>query len=216
MSYYNKWSLLLIRYWINTQRLLVPYDSFDFYFLPNVTFLIQANANFMSYLCLIVIWMQVLSYAHQSRECTNYEMASLNERMQEYKRQVDRETRNLNGSPAGDGMRHNSRSSQKVIEAVMQSAAKGKVRKCLWGLRLPSYLYTVFVLQVQTIRQGYLSKRSSNLRGDWKRRFFILDSRGMLYYYRKPWNWSSVSFKVKKERTNCAFWSFPDRQRLNL
>ncbi|KAF8112646.1 hypothetical protein N665_0063s0128 [Sinapis alba] len=89
---------------------------------------------------------------------------------QEYKRQVDRETRNLNGSPTGDGMRHNSRSSQKVIEAVMQSAAKGKV---------------------QTIRQGYLSKRSSNLRGDWKRRFFILDSRGMLYYYRKPWNWSS-------------------------
>ncbi|KAG2326881.1 hypothetical protein Bca52824_009609 [Brassica carinata] len=113
----------------------------------------------------------VLSYAHQSRECTDYEMASLNERMQEYKRQVDRETRNLNGSPTtGDGMRHNSRNSQKVIEAVMQSAAKGKV---------------------QTIRQGYLSKRSSNLRGDWKRRFFILDSRGMLYYYRKPWNWSS-------------------------
>nr|VDC67268.1 unnamed protein product [Brassica rapa] len=113
---------------------------------------------------------QVLSYAHQSREFTDYEMASLNERMQEYKRQVDRETRNLNGSPTGDGMRHNSRSSQKVIEAVMQSAAKGKV---------------------QTIRQGYLSKRSSNLRGDWKRRFFVLDSRGMLYYYRKPWNWSS-------------------------
>uniref|UniRef100_A0A1J3I5P2 ADP-ribosylation factor GTPase-activating protein AGD1 n=3 Tax=Noccaea caerulescens TaxID=107243 RepID=A0A1J3I5P2_NOCCA len=113
---------------------------------------------------------QVLAYAHQSRECANYEMASLNERMQEYQRQVDRETRNSCGSPTGDGMRHNSRNSQKVIEAVMQSAAKGKV---------------------QTIRQGYLSKRSSNLRGDWKRRFFILDSRGMLYYYRKPWNWSS-------------------------
>jgi len=31
------------------------------------------------------------------------------------------------------------------------------------------------------------------LRGDWKRRFFVLDSRGMLYYYRKPWNWPSVS-----------------------
>ncbi|XP_013642796.1 ADP-ribosylation factor GTPase-activating protein AGD1-like isoform X2 [Brassica napus] len=124
---------------------------------------------------------QVLSYAHQSREFTDYEMASLNERMQEYKRQVDRETRNLNGSPTGDGMRHNSRSSQKVIEAVMQSAAKGKV---------------------QTIRQGYLSKRSSNLRGDWKRRFFILDSRGMLYYYRKPWNWSSVSFKGNGNRSS--------------
>ncbi|KAJ4887766.1 ADP-ribosylation factor GTPase-activating protein AGD1 [Raphanus sativus] len=113
---------------------------------------------------------QVLAYAHQSKECANYEMASLNEKMQEYQRQVDRETRNSCGSPTGDGLRHNSRNSQKVIEAVMQSAAKGKV---------------------QTIRQGYLSKRSSNLRGDWKRRFFILDSRGMLYYYRKPWNWSS-------------------------
>ncbi|ONM56276.1 Discolored-paralog3 [Zea mays] len=42
-----------------------------------------------------------------------------------------------------------------------------------------------YINQVQTIRQGYLSKRSSNLRGDWKRRFFVLDSRGMLYYYRK-------------------------------
>ncbi|ONM03407.1 Discolored-paralog2 [Zea mays] len=56
------------------------------------------------------------------------------------------------------------RSSHKQIEAVMQSTSKGKV---------------------ETIRQGYLSKRSSNLRADWKRRFFVLDSRGMLYYYRK-------------------------------
>ncbi|XP_010547791.1 PREDICTED: ADP-ribosylation factor GTPase-activating protein AGD1-like isoform X2 [Tarenaya hassleriana] len=113
---------------------------------------------------------QVLAYAHQSRECANYEMASLNERMQDYRRQVDRETKTSGGSPTEDGIRQLSRNSQKVIEAVMQSAAKGKV---------------------QTIRQGYLSKRSSNLRGDWKRRFFILDSRGMLYYYRKQWNWSS-------------------------
>lgn len=49
------------------------------------------------------------------------------------------------------------------------------------------------LLQVQTIRQGYLSKRSSNLRGDWKRRFFVLDSRGMLYYYRKESSKPSVS-----------------------
>lgn len=49
------------------------------------------------------------------------------------------------------------------------------------------------LFQVQTIRQGYLSKRSSNLRGDWKRRFFVLDSRGMLYYYRKQNSRPSVS-----------------------
>ncbi|CAN0929161.1 ADP-ribosylation factor GTPase-activating protein AGD3 [Linum grandiflorum] len=111
---------------------------------------------------------QVLTYAQQSRERSNYEQAALNEKMQEYKRQVDRESRlssnGSNGSPNSDGMHAIGRSSHKMIEAVMQSAARGKV---------------------QTIRQGYLSKRSSNLRGDWKRRFFVLDSRGMLYYYRK-------------------------------
>ncbi|CAK9144402.1 unnamed protein product [Ilex paraguariensis] len=110
---------------------------------------------------------QVLTYAQQSRERSNYEQAALSERMQEYKRQVDRESRwssnGSNGSPNGDGIQAIGRSSHKMIEAVMQSAAKGKV---------------------QTIRQGYLSKRSSNMRGDWKRRFFVLDSRGMLYYYR--------------------------------
>ncbi|GJV24893.1 ADP-ribosylation factor GTPase-activating protein AGD3 [Tanacetum coccineum] len=112
---------------------------------------------------------QVITYAQQSRERSNYEQAALNERMQEYKRQIDRESRwsssnGSNGSPNGDGIQAIGRSSHKMIEAVMQSASKGKV---------------------QTIRQGYLSKRSSNLRGDWKRRFFVLDSRGMLYYYRK-------------------------------
>ncbi|XP_010926864.1 ADP-ribosylation factor GTPase-activating protein AGD3 isoform X1 [Elaeis guineensis] len=114
---------------------------------------------------------QVLAYAQQSRERSNYEQAALVERMQEFKRQVDRESRwSSNGShdsPNGDGIQAIGRSSHKMIEAVMQSAAKGKV---------------------QTIRQGYLSKRSSNLRGDWKRRFFVLDSRGMLYYYRKQWS----------------------------
>ncbi|XP_045806673.1 ADP-ribosylation factor GTPase-activating protein AGD3-like isoform X2 [Trifolium pratense] len=39
--------------------------------------------------------------------------------------------------------------------------------------------------KVKTIRQGYLSKRSSNLRGTGKGGFFVLDSRGKLYYYRK-------------------------------
>uniref|UniRef100_A0A0E0QTL3 ADP-ribosylation factor GTPase-activating protein AGD3 n=1 Tax=Oryza rufipogon TaxID=4529 RepID=A0A0E0QTL3_ORYRU len=111
---------------------------------------------------------QVLAYAQQSRERSNYEQAALVERMQEFKRQIDRESRwspnGINDSPNGDGIQAIGRSSHKMIEAVMQSASKGKV---------------------QTIRQGYLSKRSSNLRGDWKRRFFVLDSRGMLYYYRK-------------------------------
>uniref|UniRef100_A0A7N0TND8 ADP-ribosylation factor GTPase-activating protein AGD3 n=1 Tax=Kalanchoe fedtschenkoi TaxID=63787 RepID=A0A7N0TND8_KALFE len=111
---------------------------------------------------------QVLTYAQQSRERSNYELTTLNEKMQEYKRQIDRERISSSkisiGSPNGNGTQAIGRGSHKMIEAVMQSAAKGKV---------------------QTIRQGYLSKRSSNLRGDWKRRFFVLDSRGLLYYYRK-------------------------------
>lgn len=113
---------------------------------------------------------QVLTYAQQSRERTNYEQAALAERMQEFKRQIDRESRwsfsGAQNSPTGDGIQAVGRSSHKMIEAAMQSTVKGKV---------------------QTIRQGYLSKRSSNLRGDWKRRFFVLDSRGLLYYYRKQW-----------------------------
>ncbi|KAJ4720321.1 ADP-ribosylation factor GTPase-activating protein AGD3 [Melia azedarach] len=130
---------------------------------------------------------QVLTYAQQSRERSNYEQAALNERMQEYKRQIDRESRwssnGSNGSPNGDGIQAIGRSSHKMIEAVMQSAAKGKV---------------------QTIRQGYLSKRSSNLRGDWKRRFFVLDSRGMLYYYRKQGSKSSGSGSQLSSQRNSS------------
>ncbi|KAH9698333.1 ADP-ribosylation factor GTPase-activating protein AGD3 [Citrus sinensis] len=131
--------------------------------------------------------LQVLTYAQQSRERSNYEQAALNERMQEYKRQIDRESRwasnGSNGSPNGDGIQAIGRSSHKMIEAVMQSAAKGKV---------------------QTIRQGYLSKRSSNLRGDWKRRFFVLDSRGMLYYYRKQCSKSSGSGSQLSSQRNSS------------
>ncbi|XWS63483.1 hypothetical protein CRYUN_Cryun06bG0101600 [Craigia yunnanensis] len=73
---------------------------------------------------------QVLTYARQSRERSNYEQAALNERMQEYKRQVDRESRwssnGSNRSPNGDGIQAIGRSSHKMIEAIMLSAAKGK------------------------------------------------------------------------------------------
>ncbi|KAA3482817.1 ADP-ribosylation factor GTPase-activating protein AGD3-like [Gossypium australe] len=73
---------------------------------------------------------QVMTYARQSRERSKYDQAALNERMQEYKRQVDRESRlfsnGSNGSPNGDGIQAIGRSSHKMIEAVMQSAAKGK------------------------------------------------------------------------------------------
>ncbi|KAJ7957177.1 ADP-ribosylation factor GTPase-activating protein [Quillaja saponaria] len=130
---------------------------------------------------------EVLTYAQHSRESSNNEHISLNERMQEYRRQIDRESRQtLTGpysSPNGDSVQRLARKSNKVIEAVMETATDGKV---------------------QIIRQGYLSKRSSNLRGDWKRRYFVLDSRGMLYYYRKPWNWSYGGTQPSPPRNNAA------------
>lgn len=39
--------------------------------------------------------------------------------------------------------------------------------------------------QRKTLKQGYLLKRSSNMLGDWKKRFFKLDSRGILFYQSK-------------------------------
>jgi hypothetical protein len=46
------------------------------------------------------------------------------------------------------------------------------------------------------IKQGYLTKRSQGKgRHDWKRRFFVLDSTGMMYY-----------FSHKVTRKPLAFW----------
>ncbi|KAE8719672.1 ADP-ribosylation factor GTPase-activating protein AGD1 [Hibiscus syriacus] len=74
---------------------------------------------------------QVLAYAQQYRECSNYEQESLSERMQEHIRQIDRESKlsltGYTGPTVSDGMQPITRGSQKAIEAVMQSAAKGKV-----------------------------------------------------------------------------------------
>ncbi|URE15856.1 ADP-ribosylation factor GTPase-activating protein [Musa troglodytarum] len=78
---------------------------------------------------------QVLAYAQQSRDRSKYEQAALIERMQEFKRQIDRESRSsANGShdsPNGDGIQAIGRSSHKMIEAVMQSAAKGKAENAM-------------------------------------------------------------------------------------
>ena len=130
---------------------------------------------------------EVLAYAQKARESYNEEQISLCERMVEYKKLSYQESLlSLNGpygSPSGEGanMQPFSRISNSVVNAVAESAANGKVR---------------------VIRQGYLSKRSSNLRGDWKRRFFVLDSRGMLYYYRKPLHANSLN--QQSTQRNCV------------
>lgn len=119
---------------------------------------------------------QILDYAEQSKQISNNELTSLNDKMKEYKRNIDQQSRqSVNGSndsPVVDCPQSFNKSTDKAIEEVMQSSTNGKV---------------------QIIRQGYLFKRSSNLRADWKRRFFVLDSRGMLYYYRKPRNKAAIA-----------------------
>ncbi|KAL4584683.1 hypothetical protein LXL04_009291 [Taraxacum kok-saghyz] len=109
---------------------------------------------------------QVLLYAQKARQSYYSEQQALNERVQEYKKHIDIGSKISSNISVGNGdmAQQYPRNSHKVIQAVMQSGAEGKV---------------------QNIKQGYLSKRSSNLRGDWKRRFFVLDNRGMLFYYRK-------------------------------
>lgn len=37
--------------------------------------------------------------------------------------------------------------------------------------------------EITVLRQGWLHKRAGGMRRDWKRRWFVLDSQGMLYYY---------------------------------
>ncbi|TMX02337.1 hypothetical protein EJD97_022024 [Solanum chilense] len=110
---------------------------------------------------------QVLTYAQQSKEQASIEQDKLAKRIQEFRTQAElnhlRGSSNLGTSTSSIASNGVGMNSDKNIEAIMQSSAEGAV---------------------QTIKQGYLLKRSSSLRADWKRRFFVLDSLGNLYYYR--------------------------------
>ncbi|KAL2557735.1 ADP-ribosylation factor GTPase-activating protein AGD2 [Forsythia ovata] len=110
---------------------------------------------------------EVLTYAQQSKEHANIEQDKLAKRIQEFRTQAElanlRPSSNIATSTGAIGMNGFDLSSYKSIEGITQSTAKG---------------------EVQTLKQGYLLKRSSSLRADWKRRFFVLDSHGTLYYYR--------------------------------
>ncbi|GMY17980.1 ADP-ribosylation factor GTPase-activating protein AGD4-like isoform X1 [Fagus crenata] len=109
---------------------------------------------------------QILTYAQQSKEMANIEQDKLAKRIQEYRTQAEldnmRASSSLEHSAGTDSIHVVGMSSYKNVEAIMQSTNG----------------------EVQTIKQGYLLKRTSSLRGDWKRRFFVLDNQGTLCYYR--------------------------------
>ncbi|KAL5554486.1 hypothetical protein UlMin_041887 [Ulmus minor] len=138
---------------------------------------------------------QVLTYAQQSKEQAKVEQDRLAKRIQEFRTQAEmdslRASSNLEPSIAADGIRVFGTNSYRGVEAVMLSTANG---------------------EVQTIKQGYLLKRSSSLRGDWKRRFFVLNSEGALYYYRikgtKPMGSHSHHFTRSTEHSSGVFGRF--------
>ncbi|KAJ3680255.1 hypothetical protein LUZ60_016533 [Juncus effusus] len=109
---------------------------------------------------------QVLTYAQQTKEMASKEQENLETRIQEFRTSAElanlRPSSQTDTSTSGDGIHVVGVNSYKKIEALMQSSSNG---------------------QVQIIKQGYLLKRSSNSKGEWKRKFFVLDSHGTLYYY---------------------------------
>ncbi|XP_058184029.1 ADP-ribosylation factor GTPase-activating protein AGD2-like isoform X5 [Rhododendron vialii] len=143
---------------------------------------------------------QVLTYAQQSKELANAEQDNLAKRIQEFRTQAEvdqlRASSNVNASTSAVGINGVGMSSNKIIEAIMQSTAKGEVR---------------------TIKQGYLLKHSSSLRADWKRRFFVLDGHGTLYYYRnkgaKPGASPSFQSFSSMEQNSRVFGRFRPRHR---
>ncbi|KAF5754220.1 putative Arf GTPase activating protein [Helianthus annuus] len=136
---------------------------------------------------------QVLTYAQQSKEQASIEQDRLAKRIQEFRTEEEMKEAvpNSLGHVSGNGV---GMSSNKSIDAIMQSTTKGTV---------------------QTIKQGYLLKRSSSLRADWKRRFFVLDSRGNLYYHRvspnKPVGTQSTNSLASTEQHSRMFGRFRSR-----
>ncbi|KOM51029.1 hypothetical protein LR48_Vigan08g185600 [Vigna angularis] len=137
---------------------------------------------------------QVLTYAQQSKELANVEQDKLAKRIQEYRTQAELEnirassnfTETMSGS---EGIHVVGLNSYRSLDSGMLSATKG-----------------------EAIKQGYLLKRSSGSRGDWKRRFFVLDNQRSLYYYRvkgvKPTGSQSYNYVRSYEQTSGMFGRF--------
>ncbi|CAL9238018.1 unnamed protein product [Arabidopsis halleri] len=116
---------------------------------------------------------QVLTYAQQSKEQSKIEQDRFARRIQEFRTQseLDSQQASAKADPCGVGGNHVYRAiPRKHVEPNSFSTADKEVTK-----------------------QGYLLKRSASLRADWKRRFFVLDNHGSLYYYRNTGNKSAGS-----------------------
>ncbi|XP_061989934.1 ADP-ribosylation factor GTPase-activating protein AGD4-like [Rosa rugosa] len=141
---------------------------------------------------------QVLTYAQQSKEQATVEQDKLHKRIQEFRTQAEmdsiRASSNFEASAVVEGHRAFGLASYKNVEPITFENGKP-----------------------QTIKEGYLLKRSSNLRGDWKRRFFVLNSQGALFYYRikgtKPMGSQAHHFTRSTEHNSGVFGRFRSKNR---
>ncbi|ESW03673.1 hypothetical protein PHAVU_011G032600 [Phaseolus vulgaris] len=139
---------------------------------------------------------QVLTYAQQSKELANIEQDKLAKRIQEYRTQAELENIQVSSNftetiPGSEGTHVVGLNSYRSLDSGMLSAPKG---------------------ELQTVKQGYLLKRSSGSRGDWKRRFFVLENQGNLYYYRvkgaKPTGSQAYNYGRSYEQNSGMFGRF--------
>ncbi|XP_018510678.2 ADP-ribosylation factor GTPase-activating protein AGD2 [Brassica rapa] len=111
----------------------------------------------------------VLTDAQQSKEQSKIEQDRFEKRIQEFRTQSELDSQQVEPSNV-DGNHVYRTLPYKNVEATSIATADKEV-----------------------IKQGYLLKRSASLRADWKRRFFVLDNHGSLYYYRNTGNKSAGS-----------------------
>ncbi|XP_022150044.1 ADP-ribosylation factor GTPase-activating protein AGD2-like isoform X3 [Momordica charantia] len=158
-------------------------------FLESISSLMDAHLRYFKL---------VLTYAQQSKELANIEQDKLAKRIQEFRTQAQLDnleaSNSIDPSVVSDGIHGSGISSYRNVEAAPKSIDNAKVK---------------------TTKQGYLLKRSSGSRGDWKRRFFVLDSQGALYYYRNKGSKyvgpQSHSFNRPDEHNNSMFGRFRAR-----
>ncbi|KAL8139941.1 hypothetical protein V2J09_005962 [Rumex salicifolius] len=138
---------------------------------------LRACLGFQSLIIQIDSYCHVLTCAQQYKELASAKQDNLARKIQEFRTEAEmnslKSSGNLVASGNVDSIHTADANSYKGIKAIMLSAADG---------------------EVHTIKQGYLFKQSSNLRGDWKRRFFVLDSHGTLNYYGNKGPKSTGSF----------------------
>ncbi|XP_023551323.1 ADP-ribosylation factor GTPase-activating protein AGD4-like isoform X2 [Cucurbita pepo subsp. pepo] len=143
---------------------------------------------------------QVLTYTQQSKELANNEQDKLAKRIQEFRSQAQldnlQDSNSLDLSVISDSILGSGTSSYRNVDTASMFIVNG---------------------QVETIKQGYLLKRSSGSRGEWKRMFFVLDSQGALYYYKNKGNkymgHQSLSFNRSNEHHKSVFDRFRSRHK---